>query len=282
VLSREIRRRLALMAAGAGLLVLLAGAAGLLVMYSGVYDISAIEQHTAPVYRALEIGMRNAVRRRAAGIETPPLDDEALVRRGLRCFHDNCVQCHGGPGIAPADIAKGLQPVPSSLAQTARDWRPAELYWVTRNGIKMAGMPAWAYRMSERDLWATVAFLERLPHLGVREYRELLDTVAEEACMQPEGEHEADPRRGLAALRQYACHGCHRIPGIRGPDVYVGPPLERFAERAYIAGVLPNTRENLVRWITKPQSVSPLTLMPDLGVTEAHAHDMAAYLESLR
>jgi cytochrome c1 len=82
-------------------------------------------------------------------------------------------------------------------------------------------------------------------------------------------------------MRQYGCHGCHKIPGIRGPDIYVGPPLEGFGNRKIIAGVLPHTRENLIRWLRDPLEVSPRTQMPDLDVTEQHAADMAAYLESL-
>ena len=75
-----------------------------------------------------------------------------------------------------------------------------------------------------------------------------------------------------------ACHACHRIEGLVGPDVRVGPPLEDWASRGYVAGVLPNTPENLVRWIRDPQKVAPGTLMPDLGVTEAHARIIASFL----
>jgi cytochrome c1 len=49
-----------------------------------------------------------------------------------------------------------------------------------------------------------------------------------------------------------------------------------------VGGVLPNSPDNMVRWIRKPQKVSPLTAMPDLGVTERDARDMAAYLATLR
>jgi len=63
-----------------------------------------------------------------------------------------------------------------------------------------------------------------------------------------------------------------------GPQAHVGPPLEQFHRRKLIAGVLPNTPENLVRWIMDPQGVNPHTLMPDLEVTEPHARTMVRYL----
>jgi len=51
-----------------------------------------------------------------------------------------------------------------------------------------------------------------------------------------------------------------------------------MAERAWVAGVLPNEPAALVRWIVDPRAVDPRTAMPDLGVSEAEARDMAAYL----
>lgn len=79
-------------------------------------------------------------------------------------------------------------------------------------------------------------------------------------------------------FRQYACTACHGIPGVAGPDVHVGPSLNDFARRSLIAGRLPNTEDDLVRWIRFPRQVDPETAMPDSGVTEAHATVMARYL----
>jgi cytochrome c len=90
------------------------------------------------------------------------------------------------------------------------------------------------------------------------------------------------PQRAPALIRQYGCGTCHRIPGVSGAVGHVGPPLDRFGERAYVAGVLANTPPNLVRWIRAPQGVVPGNAMPDMGVTEQDARDIAAYLYTLR
>ena len=90
-----------------------------------------------------------------------------------------------------------------------------------------------------------------------------------------------DAERGRAALASYGCGGCHTIPGVAGARARVGPPLTNFADRHYVAGKLANQPEHLVRWIRDPQAVSPGTAMPDLGVTEPAARDMAAYLYTL-
>jgi cytochrome c2 len=91
-----------------------------------------------------------------------------------------------------------------------------------------------------------------------------------------------DIERGRIALTQYACHACHIIPGITGSRVYVGPPLSGLAKRSTLVGQLPNTADNLMLWIRDPHSVDPHTAMPDLGVSEQHARDMVAYLNTLK
>ena len=87
---------------------------------------------------------------------------------------------------------------------------------------------------------------------------------------------------GRLLLRQFGCGDCHRIPGVAMGEGRAGPPLDAIARRVYLAGLLPNTPENMVRWIRSPKSVDPRTAMPDLQVTEAHARDMTAYLYRLR
>lgn len=91
----------------------------------------------------------------------------------------------------------------------------------------------------------------------------------------------ADAGRGRARIAEYGCVSCHAIPGVRGPGARVGPPLRHLASRAYLAGVLPNTPANLMHWLRHPTQVDPLSAMPDLGVTEQDARDMAAFLYTL-
>lgn len=90
-----------------------------------------------------------------------------------------------------------------------------------------------------------------------------------------------DASNGPALLVQYGCVTCHTVEGIRQADGAVGPPLSNIADRALIAGRLENNPANLIHWIRSPQEVEPGTAMPDLGVTEPHARDIAAYLYSL-
>ena len=91
-----------------------------------------------------------------------------------------------------------------------------------------------------------------------------------------------NPRAGVDKIRKYGCYACHTIPGIAGADALVGPPLIHWSRRSYIAGELPNTPENLAKWIQHPTQFEPETAMPEMGVSEEDSRDIVAYLYSLR
>src|SRR5581483_413959 len=90
-----------------------------------------------------------------------------------------------------------------------------------------------------------------------------------------------DADRGREKIQQYGCWICHTIPGIPGANATVGPPLNGIAGRFYVAG-RQNSPKNLVEWIQKPQSIRSPTPMPDMGVTDTDARDIAAYLYTLK
>jgi cytochrome c len=86
---------------------------------------------------------------------------------------------------------------------------------------------------------------------------------------------------GRKAVERYGCGACHVVPGVRQARGRVGPRLVDLRSQGFIAGVLPNSPENLIRWIQAPRDVNPLTAMPNLGVTEEEARHIAAFLYTL-
>lgn len=93
---------------------------------------------------------------------------------------------------------------------------------------------------------------------------------------------DGNARHGRELIVSYGCGACHTIPGIHTARGVVGPPLLFFARRTMIAGELPNSPDNLMRWLQNPPAVEPKTAMPALGITDTEAHDIAAYLYTLR
>jgi mono/diheme cytochrome c family protein len=265
--------------------VVLLGAAGALgaalFVWFGVYDISATDQHTRPVYQLLDYAMRRSVKARAVVPVPPTLDTPQRVRAGGALYREHCVQCHGAPGVGPQAVALGLTPAPNNLVPSGRDWRPGEVFWVVKHGIKMSGMPAWIHRLSDEEIWHVVAFVRAMPLMTVADYEALERGLPKPAPRSQPATRPGDARLGRELTGRYVCATCHVIPGFVSATAHVGPPLNGAGTRAFIGGVLPNTRENMVRWLMDPRAIDPRSAMPALGITEQEAHDIAAFMATL-
>ncbi len=91
-----------------------------------------------------------------------------------------------------------------------------------------------------------------------------------------------DAARGQQVFEGGACIGCHTIQGTKGQGK-VGPNLTHFGSRTGIAGdTLPNTADNVAKWLHDPQAVKPGNDMPNLHLSDADIQALVAYLESLK
>ncbi len=169
----------------AGLVVILGGLAFL---YSGFYDVGATAPHWAVTRWVLETARMRSIKVHAAGIEAPPgLDYPATILIGVEHFAAHCAVCHGAPGVPKGDIATGLNPQPPDLAHASTHYTAPELFWILKHGIKMTGMPAWRDH-SDEELWATVAFLQKLPGITEQDYAKLvMATMAHDAPHHHDG-----------------------------------------------------------------------------------------------
>lgn len=103
-----------------------------------------------------------------------------------------------------------------------------------------------------------------------------------EARLQAQRLTGGNPDAGVAAIGRYGCGACHAIPGAPGANGQVGPSLAKLAVRSYIAGRFANDPPTLMQWIRFPQTMEPGVVMPQMGVTEKDARDIAAHLYTLR
>jgi len=95
---------------------------------------------------------------------------------------------------------------------------------------------------------------------------------------EPRPSSDSSVEAGRRLIASYGCGSCHSIPGVPGADSLAAPPLNRFYERTYIGGEIPNIWNNLITYIQSPEKIEPGTVMPNLGVTEDEARDIAAFL----
>jgi cytochrome c1 len=110
------------------------------------------------------------------------------------------------------------------------------------------------------------------------------------ACQKPEATVPQQPpvatgnaQRGVMLAGQYGCNNCHQVPGVDGPQGALAPSLAKLGSQGTIAvGTVPVTADVIERYIQNPQSVNPQSAMPAVPMPEADAHDIAAYLLTLK
>jgi mono/diheme cytochrome c family protein len=163
--------------------------------YSGLYNVAASSPHNALTAWLLSTTVDASVARRAAGVEVPDLSDPELKLAGASAFDAMCAICHGAPGRERGALGRGLNPLPPELDHAATDMTPAELFWVTRNGIRFTGMPAWGPTHSDQQLWSLVAFMVELPNLDAQGYQALLSD-ADEADLTHQHDHDHSDGHG--------------------------------------------------------------------------------------
>ena len=153
-------------------LAMAAAAAGF--VYAGCADVAATTPHGRATAWLLSTAMERAVAKRAATLHAPPsLDGPERLGRGAAAFDAMCAACHGAPGVAPDPVGKGLNPPPPDLAEAASSWTVAEIFWITKHGVRMTGMPAFGPTHADDAIWEVAAFVARLPELSPERYREL-------------------------------------------------------------------------------------------------------------
>jgi cytochrome c oxidase subunit 2 len=89
-------------------------------------------------------------------------------------------------------------------------------------------------------------------------------------------------QKGRALFEQMTCVSCHTIRGTIASGSF-GPDLTHFASRKQLgAGIMPNTPENLRRWLRDPQRAKAGIKMPNFRFTDAQVTQLVDYLETLK
>jgi len=164
------------------------------IVLSGVISIKASARHWEATAWILDLVKRRSVATHSLTTSVPPLDDPALVLKGAGHYELGCRPCHGSPGSRPPVIPLRMTTHPPDLAHQVGRWKPEELFYIVKHGIKFTGMPAWPATGRDDEVWAVVAFLRTLPTLDAGRYQELAlsnralsDSFAVQYCAQCHG-----------------------------------------------------------------------------------------------
>lgn len=146
---------------------------GIIIIYSGWYNVSAANNPSGIEKWLFGTTMDNSVENHVGDIKAPDLSSLDKIKDGFSHYDEMCMECHGAPGRPQSDLAKGLNPPAPDLSESIVDLSPQEIFWITKNGIKMTGMPAWGKTHSDDKIWNLVAFIEKLPGMTRSQYDSL-------------------------------------------------------------------------------------------------------------
>ena len=143
----------------------------------GRYDVSATKPHPSVINMALHSIAERSIQRNSASLTVPyDVNDKDIYVKGFKEYEHMCVQCHGAPGVEPSPTGKGLFPKPPRFpSEEFNEYSLKDIFWVTKNGIKMTGMPAYGPTHKDETIWAVSIFLDRSRDLSETEYKSLRD-----------------------------------------------------------------------------------------------------------
>ena len=140
-------------------------------VYSGVYNISQVPHDSFTTWLGTTV-KENSIHKRVKDITIPPMNDTAIFVIGFEHYNEMCSTCHGGPGISPDELSGGLFPAPPEFYKFRDKLKPAEVFWIIKNGIKFTGMPAFGPTHDDRKIWAITDFLlNKMTGMSPREYQ---------------------------------------------------------------------------------------------------------------
>ncbi len=99
---------------------------------------------------------------------------------------------------------------------------------------------------------------------------------------QPAAAMSQTASAGQRIFEATACVNCHTVAGTVAKGRF-GPDLTHLMSRDTIAsGAVPNTADNLRRWIRDPATIKAGSLMPAMGLSDPDLDAVTAYMETLR
>ncbi|KFB10137.1 c-type cytochrome [Nitratireductor basaltis] len=187
--------------------VVAVGAGGAFFMFTGFYNVGADVRHFRITEYLIRLTLHRSVSSHVERDEPPDLEEPGLTELGARYFDVGCSPCHGVPGEEANPVALNMYPAPPPLNEALLEWDVNEQHWIVQHGLKFTGMPAWAGRDRQREVWALVSFLQDVPGMTRKDYASILgrevdedgpETGSVEFCSGCHGDADDSPINGLA------------------------------------------------------------------------------------
>ena len=100
--------------------------------------------------------------------DVPPelISATEIEKKGEKIFQDNCAFCHAADGTGKNWIGSFLEPRPRDLTNPyfMQDMSPQRLESIIKEGLTGTTMPAWKDVLSENEIQALIAYINRAFH----------------------------------------------------------------------------------------------------------------------
>jgi mono/diheme cytochrome c family protein len=126
----------------------------------GLYPIGADNPPSA-LERSLAMrALDEYADRHKPDMDNPTQITTANLIEGAQQYEQHCALCHGGAKAKISPLRDKFNPPPPQLINHVPDDPDAWLFWVTKHGVRMTGMPTWTGVLSDDEIWKIVAFIK--------------------------------------------------------------------------------------------------------------------------
>jgi len=92
--------------------------------------------------------------------DNPVAPTEANLTAGAKAYETHCALCHGGAAAKISPMRDKFSPPAPQLINKIPHDEDAWLFWVTKHGVRMTGMPSWTGVLSDEEMWGVIAFIK--------------------------------------------------------------------------------------------------------------------------
>ena len=189
-------------------------------------------------------------------------------------------------------VSDPAHPLPTYLEMTSADTDHS--FWVPRLAGKMDLIPNRINTMWIDPDKAGLYLGQCGQYCGVEHAKMLLRVYAQSPAdfekwieqqkkpANPDFNGNPTAAEGQTVFMHSACINCHTVAGTAATGRF-GPDLTHLESRDTIAaGSIPNTPENLRKWVDDPNSMKPGALMPSMHLSQHDLDAITAYLTTLQ
>ncbi len=200
---------------------------------------------------------------------------------------------YDGPAGKPVAEANEIRiPVGVEVEFVLRSADVIHSFWVPSLGGKLDMIPGRTNRMRLKAERPGIYRGQCAEYCGTAHAQMALEIVAMPrpefdawlaAAENPPAPAGETVERGATLFLASGCGACHAVRGTQAAGA-IGPDLSRIGGRRFLAAAtLPNTTENLARFIVEPAALKPGSLMPPFAIFSGEERRaLASYLASLK